>query len=90
MIKKIIKNREKYQALSLEQKRMICKYNNDHNGIKQTQLIVHFTRELFLDHPIKKQTMNGFIIVSNKFFILLIRIFAFLFNYTNYRIIGQA
>ena len=45
MIKKMLKNREKYQTLSLEQKRMICKYNDDHNGIKQTQLIVHFISE---------------------------------------------
>ena len=33
MIKKMIKNREKYLTLSLEQKRMICKYNDDHKEI---------------------------------------------------------
>ena len=67
MIKKMIKHREKYQTLSLEQKRFICKYNDEHKGIKQTQLIVHFTREFNLDHPIKKQTMNGIIKDAEKY-----------------------
>ena len=62
----MIKNREKYQTLSLKQKRMICKYNDDHKGIKQTQLIVHFTRE-FNHHLIKKQTMNGIIKEAEKY-----------------------
>jgi hypothetical protein len=39
----------KYNSLNLEQKRMICTYNEQHAGIKQKQLIMHFTKEFKLD-----------------------------------------
>jgi hypothetical protein len=48
----------KYNSLNLEQKRMICTYNEQHAGIKQKQLIMHFTKEFKLDQPLKSGTMN--------------------------------
>ncbi len=57
----------KYNSLNLEQKRMICTYNEQHAGIKQKQLIMHFTKEFKLDQPIKSSTMSDILKDSSKY-----------------------
>ena len=45
-------NKRKLQSLTIEQKRNICQYNEKYKGIKQKELIIHFSREFKLERPI--------------------------------------
>jgi hypothetical protein len=60
-------NKAKYNSLTLEQKRMNCTYNEQHEVIKQRHLIIHFTREFKLDQPIKSSTMSDILKDASKF-----------------------
>ena len=42
-------SRNEYNSLEIEQKRMICIYNEKHKRITQKQLILHFTKEFQLE-----------------------------------------
>jgi hypothetical protein len=44
---------------------MICTYNDQHAGIKQKQLIMHFTKEFKSDQPIKSSTMGDILKYSS-------------------------
>ena len=57
----------KYKSLNLEQKRMICTYNERHAEIKQKQLIMYFTKEFDLDQPIKASKMSDILKYSSKY-----------------------
>ena len=60
-------SKNKYNSLEIEQKRMICIYNEKHKRITQKQLILHFTKEFQLERPIKTSTMSDIIKNSSKF-----------------------
>ena len=38
-------------SLTIEQQRYICQYNEKYKGIKQNDLINHFSHELKLERP---------------------------------------
>jgi hypothetical protein len=46
---------------------MNCTYHEQHEGIKQRHLIIHFTREFKLDQPIKSSTMSDILKDASKF-----------------------
>ena len=59
--------RKLQSLLTIEQKRNICQYNEKYKGIKQKELIIHFSREFKLERPISKSTMSDILQESEKF-----------------------